>query len=135
MRTDADQVALRDLLRQVGTDGCVADSMEDLIDFCFPSAIFSDPLANSAALCAGAILCPRSNDAEAINNMAMDQLPGECGTFVSLDTPLDFGDSCGPRSVYRSDFNLESVHNETPSGLPPHELRLKVDFPSIFAVV
>ena len=149
MRTKADQVALRELLRQVGNGidssgnrtnsveipaECVAASTQELIDFCFPAEIFTNPLANSEKLCEGAILCPRADDVQIVNTFAMEQLPGESATFVSLDTPLDFGDSCGPRSVYRSDFNLESVHNETPSGLPPHELQLKVDFFNKFSL-
>lgn len=31
------------------------------------------------------------------------------------------------RGVYRSDANLEHIHQAMPSGMPPHELRLKVN--------
>jgi len=53
----------------------------------------------------------------------MKKLAGAPVTYNSIDSPLEQNVE---NSSHRSDVNLEALHNETPSGLPPHKLVLKV---------
>jgi hypothetical protein len=48
--------------------------------------------------------------------------------YLSIDMPHLSGDPLQLVSTYRADFNVEAVHNETPTGLPPHKLIVKVHF-------
>lgn len=103
----------------------VVKNMEEIINFCFPSFLFTDPLRNADKIAENALLCPTNNDVDFINNLAMERMHGTAFTYTSIDQPLE------PRiedefNTFRSDFNLEVVHNETPSGMPPHNLHLKV---------
>lgn len=138
MRTEPDQIALRELLHRVGhglnenglpdkfaklPSECFVDTLQEMIDFCFRPELFTDPLQQFELLSKAAILSPRYEDVNLINDRITDCLPGEMIYIRSTDQPLDFGDKS---SAYRSDFNIEVINNETPSGLPPHMLKLKV---------
>lgn len=103
----------------------VARTLDDVIDFCFPNELFDDPLQYASAIADNAILCPTNAAVHDINKLALDRLHGDAKSFPSLDEPLEPKDDC---SDYRTDFNLETIHQETPSGLPPHDLTLKVVF-------
>lgn len=141
MRTAPSEAKLREWLTVIGNglhqveneDSCqrllqipeeiVAESLEDVINFCFPPGLFDDPLQNAGAIAENAILCPTNVAVQDINKMALDRLCGEAKSFPSLDQPLEPRDDL---SDYRTDFNLETIHQETPSGMPPHDLNLKV---------
>ena len=105
----------------------VATSMEEILNFCFPSGLFSSPFEHAEAICNNAILCPTNAGVNEINEWALKQMQGQLRTFISIDSPLDSGDPRAHFSSYRADYNLESIHHETPTGLPPHELKLKVN--------
>ena len=69
------------------------------------------------------ILCPTNADTTEINAIANGKLIGESIKIVSLDTPIAREYY---RGTYRCDGNLELIHKAMPSGVPPHELNLKV---------
>jgi hypothetical protein len=144
MRTGRDELDLREWLRQIGhglhqaepgkkqgrtnnmlpiPEGLVLKNIKEAIDFCFPPELFADPMRNADAIAHNAVLCPTNLDVQAINDLAMDRMCGQAGAFLSVDEPLEPRDELG---TFRTDFNLETVHNEMPSGLPPHKLILKV---------
>jgi hypothetical protein len=139
MRTAPDQVELRKWLDNIGMgleNGHISPTisipkklqskkLDDLIDFCFPSEIFTSPLQNSNTICAAAILAPRCADVQRINDIAINRMEGDSSKFKSFDVPLEHNDSIG---VPMADFNIEAINNETPSGFPPHILTLKVIF-------
>ena len=100
--------------------------MDELLKFCFPTGLFSDPFQHADAICDNAILCPTNAGVNEINEWALEQMEGQQHLFKSIDWPLESGDPRAHFSSYRADCNLESIHNETPTGLPPHELKLKV---------
>ena len=143
MRTTTDQIKLRKMLNLIGKGldengrrtknfkvpkELLATSLEEQIDFCFPRHVLENPKEHWKELCEAAILAPRYQDVETIGNLAMSRLPGQSIDLFSIDEPLSCGDPLNQIAVYRADFNIESIHNETPSGLPPHKLTLKVKF-------
>lgn len=101
----------------------VADSLEDIINFCFPPELFQDPLNNADKIAHNAILCPKNNEVDYINEEAMSRMEGFGRAYLSIDEPL------GRRNAldnYRADETIEAANNECPSGFPPHRLFLKV---------
>ncbi|KAL3121265.1 hypothetical protein niasHT_008247 [Heterodera trifolii] len=145
MRTAAGEQSLRDWLEEigngmhrVGTENqgftnqlrippeLLVDDLDHTIHFCFPEALFDDPLANADAIAHNAILCPTNNDVQHINEVALGRMSG-CGReFLSIDEPLEPNEEM---HNFRTDFNMETVHNEMPSGMPPHKLTIKVGTP------
>lgn len=103
----------------------VARSLDEAIDFCFPAGLFQEPLKNAEAFSDNAILCPTNNDVRSINDLAMYKMQGDARVYNSVDEPLEPRDTFND---FRSDFNIETIHNEMPTGMPPHELVLKVVF-------
>uniref|UniRef100_A0A183CP13 ATP-dependent DNA helicase n=2 Tax=Globodera pallida TaxID=36090 RepID=A0A183CP13_GLOPA len=70
--------------------------------------------------------CPTNNDVQYINNLALDRMSGNATDYMSIDEPLE---TVEDNNTFRADFNMEAVHNEMPSGIPPHKLKLKVGTP------
>jgi hypothetical protein len=104
---------------------CVANDLDTLIRFCFDDAALADPIANATLLCNNAILAPKNDDVAAINARINKRLPGESRTYLGFDYvtregPLD------RLSIYVEDRNIEQIHEDTPPGLPPYKLELKV---------
>jgi hypothetical protein len=138
MRAAPDQAAFAEWLCKVGngqanihgtsnlelsTDNIVT-SLKQLINFCFED-VFKDALNKSDKIADAAILAPKNDNVQHINEVAMNMLEGVERTFLSIDQPLksdvwtDFG-------VHACDKDIEAINNETPSGMPPHILKLKV---------
>ena len=140
MRADPDQVQFCKWLCEIGSgkkyvkgtkeielpQENLAKSKEDLLDFCFKD-LFTAPLDKSDIIADAAILAPNNDNVAYLNELALSKLPGEKKVYKSLDAPLlSKGHPEDPMSIYRADFNIEAVHNYTPTGLPPHLLELKV---------
>ena len=73
-----------------------------------------------------AILCPRNETVEKINDYVMSQIQGEEVTYLSLDTV------CKATMKYNTMENMcpaEFLNNMTFPGIPIHELKLKVGLP------
>ena len=105
------------------SDELVTHSLEEMIDFCFPPELFTDPFHNTGAIADNVLLCTKNVEVDRINDIAMTRMLGKSQLYSSIDTPLDNDD---PLTLHRSDFNIESVNNECPSGMPAHNLILKV---------
>ncbi|KAL3122443.1 hypothetical protein niasHT_006323 [Heterodera trifolii] len=145
MRTAPGEQSLRDWLEEIGNgmhrvgtasqgftnqlripQELLVNDLDHTIQFCFPEALFDDPLANADAIAHNAILCPTNNDVRHINEVALNRMSG-CGReFLSIDEPLEPNEEM---HNFRTDFNMEAVHNEMPSGMPPHKLTIKVGTP------
>ena len=142
MRTKPDQKELQDWLIELGEgrnhqkyqqaqngymlpvpDQLISHDLDGIIDFCFPPALFKDPFANADAIANNAILCPKNKEVDDINKHAMLRMEGRGHHLLSTDEPLG---SNNQLDAFRADSTLEAVHNECPSGFPPHELFLKV---------
>ncbi|KAL3112928.1 hypothetical protein niasHT_012497 [Heterodera trifolii] len=85
-----------------------------------------NPLANADAIANNAVLCPTNNDVQYINEIALARMSGDAKGFPSIDEPLEPNEEL---HNFRTDFNIEAVHNEMPSGMPPHKMVLKVGTP------
>ncbi|KAL3118440.1 hypothetical protein niasHT_004020 [Heterodera trifolii] len=101
-------------------------NLEEAIQFCFPEGLFTDPLANADAIANNAVLFPTNNDVQYINEIALARMSGDAKGFPSIDEPLEPNEEL---HNFRTDFNIEAVHNEMPSGMPPHKMVLKVGTP------
>ena len=142
MRTQPGQKELQDWLIEIGEgrmkgtemrgengyftpirDELVSDNLKDVMNFCFPPAMFLNPFEYADSIAHNAILCPRNNEVDQINKEAMFKMSGTGKEFPSIDEPLGSAD---PLDAYRADSTLEACHNECPSGFPPHKLFLKV---------
>jgi hypothetical protein len=68
------------------------------------------------------ILCTRNNYVDEINARMIDRFPGKANVFYSFDLVED-----DQQNNYPQDF-LNSI---TPNGMPPHEVRIKINCPLI----
>ena len=66
------------------------------------------------------ILTPKNSHVDEINNLMIDRFPGERVLYYSFDEPLEKT----AYTVQEDFFNFL-----TPSGVPPHELVLKLNCP------
>ena len=67
-----------------------------------------------------AILCPKNDYTFHINDDVLNRLEGEKYTYYSVDT-IDANDE-----QERLNFPTEFLNSLTPSGMPPHQLNLKI---------
>ena len=72
-------------------------------------------------LCERAILAPKNDLVNHINRTILPKLPGYVEVYKSIDNVVDQDQAC----LYPTEF-LNSLE---PSGMPPHELHLKVGAP------
>uniref|UniRef100_A0A1I7T6R1 ATP-dependent DNA helicase n=1 Tax=Caenorhabditis tropicalis TaxID=1561998 RepID=A0A1I7T6R1_9PELO len=89
-----------------------------------PTEIFGDHLlaGDVDKLSKLAILTPRNKEALEVNNKVLDKLPGAMEVYKSLDT-YELKD--GQVRNDSLNFPTEFLNRMTPSGMAPHELRLK----------
>ena len=67
-----------------------------------------------------AILCPKNKDVDMLNSEVMDRMPGDYVTYLSDDSVVTDGDD--DVEYYTTEF----LNSLTPSGMPAHQLKLKV---------
>ena len=91
-----------------------AETLEQFIHEAFPN--LQQQLYEDEFMQGRAILTPLNKDADKINNLILEQLPGRTITITSVDENL-------PESNY--DYAEEQLNSFDPSGLPPHKLHLK----------
>jgi hypothetical protein len=106
----------------------MAESKEDLIDFCFGQRVFKEPFNPSSLKQIGgsALLSPKNEAVAAINDIALNNLVGDVRVYKSIDSPIDSANPQTKRSANRLQLNIDSLNRETPTGMPPHLLKLKV---------
>ena len=101
---------------ELSPDACV-ESVDRLIKSVFPNLADKNQIVNRA------ILTPKNEDADAINTKIIEQFPGQEHVYRGADSVVDEDNG----NVYPVEF----LNNLTPSGLPPHVLRLKENCPII----
>jgi len=95
-------------------------AVQTLIEHVFPS--LEENATSASYMSTRAILSTKNEHVDKLNTMMIDNFPGESTVFYSFDSVDD--DS---HNHYPIDF-LNSI---TPNGLPPHELKLKINCPVI----
>ena len=141
MRADKDQVEFCKWLCDVGSGKNIkgtnelklpkenlVTNLEDLIEFTFGD-LFTDPEKKSHIIGDAAILAPTNQNVFHINSICLNKMPGITTTYLSTDELIKStgkNQNLDPLSIHKADWNIESIHNETPTGLPPHKLELKV---------
>ena len=68
-----------------------------------------------------AILCPRNDTVDAMNNLILDMFPGDIITCLSVDTVGEVDQ--------QALYPVEYLNSLNQSGLPPHRLNIKVGAP------
>ena len=99
-------------------DLCVAN-IDELVAFVFGE--LSSNFNNASWVSSRAILCPRNELVDAMNNHVLDLFPGEVVTCLSVDSVAEIEQ----QAVYP----VEYLNSLNVSGLPPHILHLKVGAP------
>jgi ATP-dependent DNA helicase PIF1 len=84
--------------------------------------IAGDPAARDPArLCRRAVLAPKNDHVNSVNDLAMEQLPGEHTDYTSADSI--------PPGENAAIYPVEFLNSLQPQGMPAHKLRLKVGAP------
>uniref|UniRef100_A0A183CA59 ATP-dependent DNA helicase n=1 Tax=Globodera pallida TaxID=36090 RepID=A0A183CA59_GLOPA len=91
-----------------------------LIDFVYPD--FQKLLGNDKELLDRLILAPHIQTCDEINELMMDNVPGQVREYLSTDKPLDER----PLDIDEIESEVAALNQRTDSGMPPHRLRLKV---------
>jgi ATP-dependent DNA helicase PIF1 len=99
-----------------------SQNINDLIHFIYPDLLIH--FNNSQYLVERAILTPKNVDVYTINNIIMEQFPGEVMEYFSADTIENQNDS-------EHQYPIEFLNSLTIGGLPPHKLSLKIGSPII----
>ena len=131
MRVFPNQQQFTDLLKQVGTDadrsgrfnippGMRSRTLEDLIDHIYDNG---NVLNNPAQITACLLLAPYRRDVDELNDIILRRLRSYLPyrAYFSIDTEINVS----PLNVHAVQHDVQALHRETPSGMPPHELRLK----------
>ena len=93
--------------------------IEELCSKVFPN--LSQNYTNFKRLCERAILAPRNDMVEVTNNYLLSQLPGREKVYSSIDSVVN------PQEAVN--YPLEFLNSLQPSGVPPHQLKLKIGCP------
>ena len=99
----------------------VVQSVEVLMNSVFPN--IQTHLKNHQWLCERAILAPKNINVNTINRQIQQQLPGETISYKSIDTAAD--DNAAVQ------YPTEFLNSLEPSGMPPHNLQLKIGSPIV----
>lgn len=94
----------------------IQSSIEDLEKNVFPN--ISRNYKNHDWLCERAILAPKNDDVNKINDQIQSQIPGQETKYKSIDTIVD--------EEQVVNYPIEFLNSLDPSGMPPHILFLKV---------
>jgi len=95
-------------------------AVNKLIQDVFPA--LEEHATSAAYMSSRAILSTKNEHVDRLNAMMIERFPGEEKAYHSFDTVVD-----DPHNHFPIDF-LNSI---TPNGLPPHELKLKINCPVI----
>ena len=97
----------------------MVSDLDELCNFVFSS--ISINYLDFEWLTSRAIICPTNEEVARINDMMMKKVPGQEKVYLSSDYITD--------KEQEHIFGTEFLHTVSASGLPPHELRLKVNTP------
>ncbi|OBZ77961.1 ATP-dependent DNA helicase pif1 [Grifola frondosa] len=94
-------------------------SMEELIDFVFLPVVLADP----EACLRRSILAPTNLQIDTYNNIIINCIAGAQRTYLAADSLKEVEEA----GIESPDSMLDYVARQTPPGLPPHSLTIKVN--------
>nr|KAJ0227573.1 hypothetical protein LSAT_V11C100005210 [Lactuca sativa] len=100
------------------------NSLQDLINFVYGDEILSDP--SPIDLSVRAIVCPKNNTTNEINDLILKMTTGNFRIYKSVDTLETNGNQSSELEAFYPPEYLNELHF---SGIPPHKLLLKVNTP------
>jgi ATP-dependent DNA helicase PIF1 len=100
------------------------NGIERLIDFIYDKRTLKEPMAE--LLQEKAIVCPKNDTADAINERILSEIEGETTTYISLDEAIPVGkDGASTEMLYPPEY----LNTFRFPGLPPNKLQLKIGVP------
>jgi len=100
--------------------GQIVDNLDNLIDVVYPD-MKNLHEKDFHWLCSRAIVSPRNDTVNEINNMILQKVSGQIRIYRSIDTVTNIEDAVHYPQEFLNSLNL--------SGLPTHELTLKIGIP------
>jgi ATP-dependent DNA helicase PIF1 len=94
-------------------------SVQEIVENVFHDIV--NNYKNHKWLCERSILAPKNENVNYINTHIQNELPGTTTTYKSIDTVTD------PEQAVN--YPTEFLNSLEPSGMPPHNLALKVGSP------
>ena len=94
-------------------------SSGNIVQDIFGNSLIVDTNENIEAVSGKIILTPKNNDALKLNNNVLDLIQGESTLYTSVDSIAH--DNIESEANYPEEF----LNSQTPSGMPPHVLKLK----------
>ncbi|XP_071689019.1 uncharacterized protein [Rutidosis leptorrhynchoides] len=102
------------------------DGLSKLISFIYPVESLQNPTASE--LQQKAIVCPKNDVADSINNIIVEMVSGPVTTYSSYDTATPHGNGGGESEMLNPAEYLNTLNYP---GLPPHSLSVKAGVPAI----
>ena len=99
--------------------GHLVESQEELENSVFPD--IAENHTNVLWLCERAILAPTNNCVDSINESLLHLIPQTTQEYLSIDTPVEIDDAVN--------YPAEFLNSLNPSGMPLHELHVKIGCP------
>ncbi|XP_057426185.1 uncharacterized protein LOC130719584 [Lotus japonicus] len=100
------------------------DPLLEIVNFSYPKLLFN--LEKNSFFQERAILAPTLESVEEINNFMLAMIPGEEIEYLSCDTPCKFDEDSGVNTEW---FTSEFLNDYKCSGIPNHQIKLKVGVP------
>ncbi|XP_071686884.1 uncharacterized protein [Rutidosis leptorrhynchoides] len=102
------------------------ESLQQLISFIYDEELLRNP--DAMKLQQQAIICPKNETVDIINNMIMRKKEGQQKTYTSCDSATPYSNDGGQTELL---YPTEYLNCQNFPGLPPHELSLKIGVPII----
>ncbi|KAI3735183.1 hypothetical protein L6452_14673 [Arctium lappa] len=100
------------------------ESLMQLVRFIYNDEALQNPTASM--LCDRAIVCPKNNIADEINDLILDMLPGQKSVYLSVDSIIPHANEKGDTEIL---YPPEYLNFLNFNGFPKHRLELKVGAP------
>ncbi|KAI3735079.1 hypothetical protein L6452_14567 [Arctium lappa] len=100
------------------------ESLMQLVRFIYNDEALQNPTASM--LCDRAIVCPKNNIADEINDLILDMLPGQKSVYLSVDSVIPHANEKGDTEIL---YPPEYLNLLNFNGFPKHRLELKVGAP------
>ncbi|KAK0427063.1 hypothetical protein QR680_010046 [Steinernema hermaphroditum] len=93
-----------------------------------PHEFLKDPLNNVELAKGSNVLMPRNNAVFKWNDVILNRMRGRAKMFLGIDRNMERREDQGAAmfKTHQADHDLENIHMECPTGVPPYKLKLKI---------